>query len=562
MSAESRVDQPLVTQRRLFILLGLLAAVVVLAVKAHSLVVERDQILTQRQAQAGTLAQFAATYSARLYDQSARVAREVADYIHRERPDPAELQRYLASRAADTIIDDYIVVVDAQGSVRATSQGLPTKNISFADLQPPASWVAGKPQIVPVMRSRLTGSIIYSLSQRLEDEAGRYAGVVGVNVRPEGVRPTSARRPEDPILSVWSQNGQFIAASFVDFDASGRAIPPPRPGGLGTARSTPAGGKRASIAALEAVQGWPVFAVASFDKDGVLATWRRNVYEAAGLMAVVIAGIGILVVVGVKTADREAWARRELLEANAAKARALEERDLLMREIHHRVKNSLMMTSSLLNLQGRRFHDPEVREAFAAIKGQLHSIGLVHEALYNGSSLEAVDVQAYLERLLGELAKAYGSDARRIALNLVAEPLLLAPHQTTPLGLIVAEGVTNAFKHAFGAEGDGQITVQVRLANPDEILLEIRDDGEGYRTVASSTETGLGSRLIEALAHQLGGTIALSNEGGAAFRLTFPRGGRHWPSGAALAATGPSPHAGGGGSEAPVDGPQIARAEL
>jgi two-component sensor histidine kinase len=111
-----------------------------------------------------------------------------------------------------------------------------------------------------------------------------------------------------------------------------------------------------------------------------------------------------------------------------------------------------------------------------------------------------------------------------VTVKLESEPLVLAPHQTTPVGLIVAEVVTNAFKHAFGAEGSGTIVVRAHLANLNDIRIEIRDDGAGYASAEPSAgPSGLGTRLIDALAQQLGGTLSLANEGGAAFRLTFPR---------------------------------------
>lgn len=525
----------MVTQRRLFLLLGLLAALVIVVLRAQSLAAERQQILQQREAQAATLAQFAATYSARLYDQSGRVAREVAAFLRDSNPSDAELQRYLAMRAADTSANDYIVVLDAAGRVRATSEQALARGTSVSfGAEPGAAWRTGEQEVLPVMRSRLTGAVIYSLSQRLEDSAGRFLGVVGVNVRPDGIRPTAARKPEDPLLTVWSQDGRFVAASFVDFTPAGAAIPPARPKALALSGAAPGAGG-GSLGAAAPVQGWPLVAVASYDEAGVLKDWRRSVYEAIAFLVFAVAGIGVLTVLGVRAADREALARKELVDANAVAADALKHRDLLIREVDHRVKNSLMMTASLLYLQERRFSDPEVREAFGSTRRRLNSIGLVHEALYRGSSLEEIDLAHYLERLLDELGKALGAEARGVAISLDVEPLLLAPHQTTPVGLIVAEVVTNAFKHAFGANGSGTIEVKARLANLDDIQIEIRDDGVGFAGLTDRRAAeGLGTRLIDALAQQLGGAISVGNEGGAAFRLTFPRLVRGEAPGAAI----------------------------
>lgn len=505
-------------------LLGVLALAVIVALRAQALMVERGHILDQRQAQAATLAQLAATYSARLYDQSSRVARDVAGHVRARNPPTAALHAYLAARAEDTSADDYIVVLDPTGRVRATSQSGQPAAFSFGAAVAASGAQSDAPRVAPVRRSQLTGAVIYPLSLRLEDAAGRPLGVVGVNVKPEGIRPTGKRKPDDALLTVWHQDGRFIAASFLDFDAAGQPIAPAKPPRLGIPGSA-AGPASGPLTASAPVQGWPLVAVAAYDPAGVLKEWRRSVYETIAALLLTAVGIGGLVLLGVRTADRETAAKQDLEAANAVAAAALKDRDLLMREVDHRVKNSLMMTASLLYLQERRFSDPEVREAFESTRLRLNSIGLVHEALYSGSSLEEVDLADYLNRLLDEVSRAYGGEARGISVAVEAEPLFLAAHQTTPVGLIVAEVVTNAFKHAFGEHGSGQIAVRARLANLDDIEIEIRDDGQGYASVSRATgrPAGLGTRLIDALAQQLGGTLALANEGGAAFRLTFPR---------------------------------------
>jgi two-component sensor histidine kinase len=376
-------------------------------------------------------------------------------------------------------------------------------------------------QIVPVLRSRLTGSVIYSLGVRLDDRNGAFAGVVGVNVRPEGIKPTAERGPDAPLLSVWGQDGRFIAASFVDFDPTGRVVRPPTPPGLGIPGSPPR--RDGGIEASALVPGWPLVAVASYDVDGVLAGWRREVLENLALAGLVVLGVGALVWFGVRTADREEVAKRAALSAKATADAALKARDLLLKEVHHRVKNSLMMTSSLIYLQEREFADPEVRAAFEQTRRRLNSIGLVHEALYSGSSLEEVDLAGYLQRLLDEIAEGHGAAERGIRIVTEIEPLSLAPNQVTPVGLIVAEVITNAFKHAFGVNGSGVIKVTARLLNFNDIEIEVRDDGKGYAPPEGEGAKGLGTRLIAALSDQLGGVLSLSNAGGAAFRITFPR---------------------------------------
>jgi two-component sensor histidine kinase len=513
------------TPRRVFILLGLIAAVAIVAFRTQSLVSEREHVLQQRRAQAATLAQFAATYSARLYDQSSRASREIARRVGSGPMSDAELHNLLTSRVSDTSIDSYFVVLDPSGRVRATSQAGATSSINFGAPNFAEHWAGVEHEIIPVLRSRLTGAIIYSYSERLQDRFGRFAGVVGVNVRPEGIRPTAQRKPTDPLLSVWDKNGRFIAASFVDFDASGRAIAPAIPHGLAIPGS-PRSPDFATLSRSAPVPGWPLIAVASYDQEGVLSGWRQDIEETIILVLLTIVTIAGLVWLGVKTADRETAARAAFQASTAVAEAALRDRDLLLKEVHHRVKNSLMMTSSLLHLQERRFNDPDVRDAFESTRRRLSSIGLVHEALYSGSSMQDVDLGDYLNRLLEELEDGYGASARGITIVRDIEPIQLAAEQATPVGLIVAEVVTNAFKHAFSEQAAGQITVQARRDGFADVEVMIRDNGEGYGEAPEERPSGLGSRLIDSLTQQLHGAVSKADDGGAVFRLTFPKATR------------------------------------
>ena len=521
-AATNATEEPWLTPRRLFVLLGVLAALAIIAFRAQSLAVEREHILQQRRAQAVTLAQFAATYSARLYDESSRVADDVVRRLRNGDLQGAALHDYLAQRVKDTTVDDYIVVLDAQGRVRATSEAVDPPAVDFGGPNFADGWRSDARRLAPALKSRLTGAVIYSLSRRIEDKNGRFAGVVGVNVRPEGVKPTAKRRPQDPLLTLWDRDGRFIAASFLDFDAKGRAIAPAKPAGLGVPGAPPAS-PADRLTVSRPVQGWPLVASASYDEAGVLADWRRDVAETVGLVLLTILGIGALVWLGLRTADREDRARAELERSNALAATALQERDLLLKEVHHRVKNSLSMTASLLYLQERRFSDPVVRDAFESTRRRLSSIGLVHEALYGGSSLADLDLAAYLTHLVGELADAYGASARGVTLDADIEPISLPAPQATPVGLIVAEAVTNAFKHAFAGGGASRIAVRLRRVGLDDVEVEVRDDGDGFPDpAAADRDGGLGARLMESLTEQLRGKITRENDGGAVLRLVFP----------------------------------------
>lgn len=518
----ARTKGQVATPRRIFIVLGLLAAALIVGFRAQSLLTDRARLIEQREAQATTLSQFTATYAQGLYDSSARLAAEVSDHVRDNAPSPQALAAYLAGRTADTSADDYIVVLDRNGRVVAASERGITPGADFGGTQFQARIDGPESQVERVMRSSLTGAVIYPFSQKLFDRGGAFSGFVGVNVRPQGIRATAQREPGDATLTLWRKEGGFIAASFIDFDASGTPIAPLPPGGVGLPGASLSEDKGTIVAATP-VSGWPLVAVAAYDLKGVLAPWRREVLETLGLLVLVLLGIGVLVWFGVRTADREQRAKRELEETGKIAEAALKDRDLLMKEVHHRMKNSLLMTSSLLHLQSREFTDPTVRAAFEQTRQRLNSIGLVHEALYSGSSLEEVELVDYAARLVEEISRACAAPERGIEVKTELEPLILAPSQVTPLGLILTEVLTNAFKHAFPAGAKGSILIQVRSANVSEIALTVRDDGPGYRVPSLDHGGGLGSRLILSLADQLGGAVSIANDEGAAFQLIFPK---------------------------------------
>jgi two-component sensor histidine kinase len=506
------------TPRNLFLLLGFAFALIVIGFRVQLLWLEREHLLEQRQTQAATLARFGAAYSARIYDGSARLAEEIAAYVKKEQPSPQALSDYLRARTANTTMNAYAVVLDATGKVIAASEGVPT-NRDFGGPGFAQSVQDANRRVEPELRSQLTGAIIYPLSQRLVDKDGRFAGVVGINARPDAIRSTAEHRPEDPQLSIWTLDGRFIAAAFVDFDKAGRVIAPPRPAGLGLP-GAPAKPDDNAIVAKVAIEDWPLVAVASYDKQGVLGIWRRHVWENVALIAGLLIGVAVLVWLGVRTADREEVAKKENLRAQQVAEDALRDRELLLKEIHHRIKNSLLLTSSLIYLQARQFKDPAVRRAFEATQRRLSSIGLVHDALYSGDDLGEVDLSVYLNKLLYEAAAAYGADARHVTMTIDVDPVPLVPDQVTPVGLILTEVLTNAFKYAFREGEDGTLSVRGRVVG-DEVEITVEDNGPGYEAVEGGA--GLGAKLIQSLTEQIGGAFAIETNGGSVFRLRFPK---------------------------------------
>jgi two-component sensor histidine kinase len=505
--------------RNLFLLLGVAFALIVIGFRVQLLWLEREHLLEQRQTQAAALARFGSAYSARIYDASARMADEIAGEIAAHGTDPKTLSAFLKARTANTTMNAYAVVLGPDGKIIAASEGVPT-NRDFGGPAFAARVRDANKRIGPALRSQLTGSIIYPFSQALTDKDGKFAGLIAVNARPEGVRATAERRPEDPQLSVWTLDGQFIAAAFMDFDKDGRVIAPAPPRGLGLPGAAK-GPDPGAIAAKTPIEGWPLVAVASYDKQGVLSQWRRHIWENLALIAGLLAGVVMLVWLGVRTAEREEAAKQDMVRAQRVAEDALRDRELLLKEIHHRIKNSLLLTSSLIYLQARQFKDPAVRGAFEATQRRLSSIGLVHDALYSGDDLSEVDLAVYVDKLVHESAAAYGAEARHVAIKVEVEPVTLAADQVTPVGLILTEVLTNAFKYAFRDGKAGTLTVRGRSLGSDvEIVVE--DNGPGF-VAGEAAVSGLGTQLIRSLSEQIGGDYGFEINEGSRFRLRFPK---------------------------------------
>ena len=207
---------------------------------------------------------------------------------------------------------------------------------------------------------------------------------------------------------------------------------------------------------------------------------------------------------------------------------SLREKEVLLREIHHRVKNNLQVITSLLRLQSREFQDERYIRAFKGSENRIRSMALIHETLYQSDDLARVDFNYYINRLTSHLFRGYGVNVGRIRLKVEAERLPLRIGLAIPCGLIVNELVSNALKHAFPEGREGEIRVSLRSLNEKEIELAVGDDGIGLPEDADSEDGGsLGLYLVKILVEdQLHGEIEVDSSKGTAFRITFEAPGQ------------------------------------
>jgi PAS domain S-box-containing protein len=214
----------------------------------------------------------------------------------------------------------------------------------------------------------------------------------------------------------------------------------------------------------------------------------------------------------------------ERRRAEAAMRASLEEKEALLKEVHHRVKNNLQVVTSLLALQAQRERRPEVLTALRDTQGRVRAMALLHETLYRSTNLARVALSPYLSAIGAQLSRAFLSDAAP-TLTFRVDDVELALDQAMPCGLLVSELVTNALKHAFVGRSGGAIEVAA-VRDGAAVTLSVTDDGAGLPPeVDPTTGATLGLRLVRALTDQLGGRLTIDRDRGTRVAITFDPAG-------------------------------------
>lgn len=201
---------------------------------------------------------------------------------------------------------------------------------------------------------------------------------------------------------------------------------------------------------------------------------------------------------------------------------SLREKEVLLKEVHHRVKNNLQIISSILNLQSHTIVDEKTRELLDDTRARVRSIALVHERLYESKDLVSIDFGEYVEGLMTDLFQAFGAHSQNVAVNINIEPVTLDIDKIVNCGLIVNELVSNSLKYAFGQGSGGKIDISLQK-DRGNLSLKIRDNGSGLPPgfKVSSSKT-LGLTLVHGLTKELGGSVEMKSEQGAEFTIIFP----------------------------------------
>ena len=202
---------------------------------------------------------------------------------------------------------------------------------------------------------------------------------------------------------------------------------------------------------------------------------------------------------------------------------SLQEKEALLKEIHHRVKNNLQIVYSLLRLQQRRTLDRQAAGILLDSQNRIKSIALVHEKLYRSDNLAEINFAQYISSLAASLLSSYCISSEHIALETKVEPIALDIDKAIPCGLILNELVSNALKYAFPENCAGEIQVELRAKNKNLVQLTVSDNGVGIPSQFDLSRTkSLGLQLVQDFVNQLEGTVRIESQQGTIVEISFP----------------------------------------
>jgi two-component sensor histidine kinase len=371
---------------------------------------------------------------------------------------------------------------------------------------------------------------------------GESRGVLVAGIKAQSLQQLLLRQREDErLLSVIiDERGRILARSrapehFIGRDAN-EDLRGPTAGqsfGLFTA-STLDGQDVITSFQRSPLTGWLSVMAADRGHFDQISSQSRWAMVTTGILSLIIASVlGIFVFYNVmerRVSEERLAASRALGELDARllattqeslaeQRKAASEREVLLREIYHRVKNNLQIVQSLLRLGSRNLND-EQREPFESAVRRIGAMARVHTLLYNSPDLASIDFKEYLEGLIREIADAFAGDERGIVTELEADTMRVPLDTAVPLAFVAAELMTNAYKHAFPGDRRGIITVAATRKD-GQGTLTIADNGVGFSAEAIPGRP-LGLTIVTKLVQQIGGTFEQPEAGQAVFRITFP----------------------------------------
>ena len=376
------------------------------------------------------------------------------------------------------------------------------------------------------------GRIVLSCVPVVRGDSIRFVLVAGLKA--QVVQRLLEQTAEPSLLTVVTDERGYVLARSRE-PASGRVQAPDVDRASGLFVASTADGRQVPAAFQRSpLTGWTVLAASDrtpFDEMSARSIWATVGAGAVNLtLAAVLAVFLFYNVLERRVSDERLAASQALSELDARlltatqetlaeQRKAASERDVLLREIYHRVKNNLQIVQSLLRL-GSRDLKPDQREPFESAIRRIGAMARVHTLLYNSPDLASIDFKDYLDGLVREAAEAFGAEERGIRTVLEAESMRVPLDTAVPLAFVVVEILTNAFKHAFPGGRSGLVAVTAS-----------HDDGQGVLTVADNgvglpaepaSRRSLGLTIIAKLVDQIGGSVEQPPAGASTFRVKFP----------------------------------------
>jgi len=218
-------------------------------------------------------------------------------------------------------------------------------------------------------------------------------------------------------------------------------------------------------------------------------------------------------------------AQEAVVRSEKAIRQSLKEKEVLLQEVHHRVKNNLQVISSLINMQVRQIRGDAARHALEECQRRVEAIALIHEKLYQSKDYARVPFSEYARALAANIFHATGVSPTDVSLTIAVEDIALPVDKAIPCGLILNELITNALKHAFPNGRKGTIRVEINKMSGQRLRIVVSDDGVGLPAgLDSQTTTSLGLHLVRMLTKQVDGVLEVASEGQASFCLAVPMG--------------------------------------
>jgi len=203
---------------------------------------------------------------------------------------------------------------------------------------------------------------------------------------------------------------------------------------------------------------------------------------------------------------------------------SLQQKDMLLKEIHHRVKNNLQIISSLIKLQSSHVKDKEIHSLFAESQNRIKTMALIHEKLYRSKDISVIEFYDYIKNLVDSLYASYGISPDRVKAKIEFRSIYLDIDTAIPCGLIINELVSNCLKYAFPNLMKGNIFIDLTEQNDIEYKMIIKDNGAGIpENIDFNNSASLGLKLVKILSEQLGGSVELIRENGTEFRILFKK---------------------------------------